>query len=169
MRIPQAELELSKSATVHNFKYFKSLLKPSTKILVLVKSNSYGHGGVEFARLALEAGADYLGIATLEEGVIMRKAGITAPILALSTGCDCYSDIIQYDLEPGIPSVEYLQKLTAVLKSMGIKHYPIHIVERNQSIFDVAQLYGIRLKNLYELNQLGPEYVPQVGDILRIR
>ena len=122
MRIPQAELELSKSATIHNFNYFKSLLKDSTKILVLVKSNSYGHGGVEFARLALEAGADYLGIATLEEGVIMRKAGITAPILALSTGCDCYSDIIQYDLEPGIPSVEYLQKLTVVLKSLGVKN-----------------------------------------------
>ncbi len=127
MRIPQAELELSKSATIHNFNYFKSLLKESTKILVLVKSNSYGHGGVEFARLALEAGADYLGIATLQEGVKLRRAGISAPILALSTGCDCYSDIIQYDLEPGIPSVEYLQKLTVVLKSLGVKNYPIHI------------------------------------------
>ncbi|MBP5505935.1 MAG: alanine racemase [Bacteroidales bacterium] len=127
MRLPQAELEISKSAALHNFKYFRSLLKDTTKILVLVKSNSYGHGGVEFARLMLEAGADYLGIATLEEGVIMRKAGITAPILALSTGCDCYSDIIQYDLEPGIPSVEYLNKLKVVLRSLGIKHYPIHI------------------------------------------
>jgi len=127
MRLPQAELEISRGAAINNFKYFKSLLKEETKVLVLVKSNSYGHGGVEFTRLMLEAGADYLGIATLEEGVILRKAGITAPILALSTGCDCFSDIIQYDLEPGIPSVEYLTKLTALLKTLGIKKYPIHI------------------------------------------
>ena len=88
MRLPQAELEISRSAATDNFKYFKSLLKPGTKVLVLVKSNSYGHGGVEFARLMLEAGADYLGIATLQEGVKLRRAGISAPILALSTGCD---------------------------------------------------------------------------------
>jgi len=127
MRLPQAELEISKSAVQHNFKYFKSLLKADTKILVLVKSNSYGHGGVEFARLVLDAGADYLGIATLQEGVKLRRAGINAPILALSTGCDCFSDIIQYDLEPGIPSVEYLGRLRLMLKSLGIKKYPIHI------------------------------------------
>ena len=127
MRLPQAELEISRSAATHNFKYFKSLLKPDTKVLVLVKSNSYGHGGVEFARLMLDAGAEYLGIATLQEGVKLRRAGISAPILALSTGCDCFSDIIQYDLEPGIPSVEYLGKLKIILKSLGIKKYPIHI------------------------------------------
>ena len=127
MRLPQAELEISKSAVQHNFKYFKSLLKADTTILVLVKSNSYGHGGVEFARLVLDAGADYLGIATLQEGVKLRRAGINAPILALSTGCDCFSDIIQYDLEPGIPSVEYLGRLRLMLKSLGIKKYPIHI------------------------------------------
>lgn len=127
MRLPQAELEISRSAAQHNFSYFKSLLNPDTRILVLVKSNSYGHGGVEFARLMLDAGADYLGIATLQEGVKLRRAGISAPILALSTGCDCFSDIIQYDLEPGIPSVEYLRKLKIILKSLGIKKYPIHI------------------------------------------
>ena len=127
MRLSQAELEISRSATIHNFKYFKSLLKPDTKVLVLVKSNSYGHGGVEFTRLMLDAGADYLGIATLQEGVKLRRAGISAPILALSTGCDCYSDIIQYDLEPGIPSTGYLNKLKVILKAMGIKKYPIHI------------------------------------------
>ena len=127
MRLSQAELEISKSATIHNFKYFKSLLKESTKVLVLVKSNSYGHGGVEFARLMLDCGADYLGIATLQEGVKLRRAGISAPILALSTGCDSFSDIIQYDLEPGIPTVEYLKKLKILLKSLGIKKYPIHL------------------------------------------
>ena len=80
MRLPQAELEISNSAALHNFKYFKSLLKPDTKILVLVKSNSYGHGGVEFARMILDAGADYLGIATLQEGVKLRRAGISSEV-----------------------------------------------------------------------------------------
>lgn len=127
MKLPQAELELSQSAALNNFKYFKSLLKEQTKTLVLVKSNSYGHGIVEFSKLMLEAGVDYLGIATLEEGIILRQAGIGAPILALSTGYDCYSDLVKYNLEPGIPSVEYLEKLLSVLRTLGIKGYPIHI------------------------------------------
>ncbi len=127
MTIPQAELEISRSAALHNFNYFKSLLNPGTKVLVLVKSNSYGHGGVEFARLMVEAGADYFGVATLDEGINLRKAGFTTPILTLSAGADCFSDIIQYDLEPGIPTIEYLKKLTITLKTLGIQHYPIHI------------------------------------------
>ena len=102
MKLPQAELELSQSAALNNFKYFKSLLKEQTKTLVLVKSNSYGHGIVEFSKLMLEAGVDYLGIATLEEGIILRQAGIGAPILALSTGYDCYSDLVKYNPLCGI-------------------------------------------------------------------
>ncbi len=78
-----------------------------------------------------------------------------------------YNDLPR-DYAPTQGDILYLQKKRKQA-SKEFKHYPIHIVERNQSIFDVAQLYGIRLKNLYELNQLGPEYVPQVGDILRIR
>ena len=127
MKIPQALLEISESAAIHNFNHFRQLLKPETKMLVLVKSNSYGHGGVEFAHLMVKAGADYFGVATLDEGINLRKAGFSTPILALSAGADCFSDMIQYDLEPGIPTIEYLKKLTIILRSLGITRYPIHI------------------------------------------
>ncbi|HOG41866.1 MAG TPA: alanine racemase, partial [Bacteroidales bacterium] len=62
--IPHAQLQLSRSGMVKNYKYFRSLLKESTKLLILVKANSYGHGAVEFARAMEEAGADYFGVAT---------------------------------------------------------------------------------------------------------
>ena len=62
----------------------------------------------------------------------------------------------------------YLQKKRKQA-SREFRKNPIHIVEPNQSMFDIAQLYGMRLENLYKLNLVGPEYAPQVGDILRIR
>ncbi len=72
------------------------------------------------------------------------------------------------DYVPTQGDIIYLQKKRSQA-SKEFKHYPIHIVEYNQSMWDIAQLYGIRLKYLYKLNQIDKDYVPQVGDILRIR
>ena len=62
--IPHAQLEVSRSAVLNNYRYYRSKLNPGTKMLVVVKANSYGHGATEFARLLEEAGVDYLGVAT---------------------------------------------------------------------------------------------------------
>ena len=78
-----------------------------------------------------------------------------------------YNDLWR-DYAPTQGDIIYLQK-KQTHASKDFKHYPIHIVEHNQSMFDIAQLYGIQLKSLYKMNKVGPEYVPQVGDILRIR
>ena len=72
------------------------------------------------------------------------------------------------DYVPTQGDIIYLQKKQKHA-SREYRRYPIHIVEYNQSMWDIAQLYGIRLKYLYKLNQIDTDYVPQVGDILRIR
>ena len=78
-----------------------------------------------------------------------------------------YNDL-PLDYAPTQGDIIYLQKKQKHA-SKDFKHYPIHIVEHNQSMWDIAQLYGIRLKELYELNKVDTNYSPQVGDILRIR
>ena len=65
---PLARLELSRSGIAGNFRHFRSLLKPETKVLILVKANGYGHGAVPFARQMEELGADYLGVALPGDG-----------------------------------------------------------------------------------------------------
>ena len=81
-------LELSLPNCLDNFRYFRSRIEPSTKLLVLVKANSYGHGAVEMSAMLQQAGADYLAVALPVEGIELRREGITAPILVLTSGTD---------------------------------------------------------------------------------
>ncbi|MCR5710380.1 MAG: alanine racemase [Bacteroidales bacterium] len=124
---PLARLELSRSGIRNNYKHFRSLLKPETKILILVKANGYGHGAVPFAREMEEMGAAYLGVALPGEGVELRKAGIDLPILVLTTGTDDYPEMIRYGLEPGIPDIYALERLREELRKAGRRDYPVHI------------------------------------------
>ncbi|MBQ9475358.1 MAG: alanine racemase [Bacteroidales bacterium] len=122
-----SRLELSKSACIHNYRYFRSRLLPSTKLLVLVKANAYGHGAVEMAALLQQAGADYLAVALPVEGMELRKAGVTLPVLVLTAGSDFFPEIIEHRLEPGIPNLDTLKALCSVLKERGISNFPVHI------------------------------------------
>lgn len=122
-----SRLELSRSALLQNFRYFRSKLRPSTEMLVLVKANGYGHGAVEMAAMLQQAGADYLAVALPIEGVELRKAGISMPILVLTAGTDWYEQIVRYRLEPGIPNSYSLAKFREVLAQMGQSNYPVHI------------------------------------------
>lgn len=122
-----SRLELSLPACRSNYRYFRSLLKPSTKMLVLVKANAYGHGAVEFASMMQAEGADYLAVALPLEGVELRRSGISVPILVLTAGTDFFPEIIQNRLEPGIPNIQTLAALCRELSERGIKQYPVHI------------------------------------------
>ena len=124
---PLARLELSRSGIESNFRHFRSLLKPETKMLILVKANGYGHGAVPFAQEMEQFGADYLGVALPSEGVELRKAGINLPILVLTTGTEDYPEIVRYGLEPGIPDIFALQRLREELRKIGRRDYPVHI------------------------------------------
>ncbi len=122
-----SRLELSLPGCRSNYRYFRSLLKPSTKLLVLVKANAYGHGAVEFASMLQAEGADYLAVALPVEGMELRANGISLPILVLTAGTDFFPEIIDNRLEPGIPNLYTLQALCETLRSRGMKDFPVHI------------------------------------------
>ena len=122
-----SRLELSVPACRNNYRYFRSLLRPSTRMLVLVKANAYGHGAVEFASMLQSEGADYLAVALPVEGVELRRNGISLPILVLTAGTDFFPEIISYRLEPGIPNLYTLEALCEVLRERGVKSYPVHV------------------------------------------
>ena len=122
-----SRLEINLKGCLENYRYFRSKLDDSTRLLVLVKANAYGHGAVEFASLMEEAGADYLAVAYPVEGIELRQAGINSPIMVLTAGTDSFEQIINYGLEPGIPNLCSLKVLCGVLEKRGLKDFPIHI------------------------------------------
>ena len=122
-----SRLEINLNACLDNYKYFRSKLDDSTKLLVLVKANAYGHGAVEFASLVEEAGADYLAVAYPVEGIELRQGGIKSPVMVLTTGTDSFEEMINYGLEPGIPNICTLKALCKVLDKRGVKDFPIHV------------------------------------------
>lgn len=122
-----SRLELNLKNCLGNYRYFRSKLKPSTKLLVLVKANAYGHGAVEFASMMQKAGADYLAVAHPIEGIELRRAGISLPILVLTAGTDFFNEIIEHRLEPGIPNIQSLRSFCKIAEERGLKDYPVHI------------------------------------------
>lgn len=122
-----SRLELNLHNCRSNYRYFRSKLDASTKLLVLVKANAYGHGAVEFAAMMQHAGADYLAVAYPVEGIELRQSGISLPILVLTAGTDFFNEIIDNRLEPGIPNLTSLKLFCDVLEERGIKDYPIHL------------------------------------------
>ena len=122
-----SRLEIDLGGCLENYKYFRSKLEASTKLLVRVKANAYGHGAVEFASLMENAGADYLAVAYPVEGIELRQAGIKSPIMVLTAGTDSFEQIINYGLEPGIPNIYSLKVLCEVLEKRGMSDFPVHI------------------------------------------
>lgn len=121
-------LEVNLNAILHNINYHKSLLQPSTKMMAMVKANAYGLGSYEISEFLQHHHIDYLGVAYADEGVELRKKGITTPIVVMNPEQHSYDAIIQYNLEPEIYSFRVLELFyEAVQKSDNDKKYPIHI------------------------------------------
>ncbi len=122
-----SRLEINLPNCLENYRYFRSKLNPSTKLLVLVKANAYGHGAVEFASMMEQAGADYLAVAYPVEGMELRQGGIRSSVLVLTAGADFFEEIIDNGLEPSIPNMYTLKAFCDVLRRRGIEDYPVHI------------------------------------------
>ncbi len=120
-------MEVNMNALVHNLNHFRSLLKPDVKVLVLVKAFSYGSGSYEIANLLQFHRIDYLGVAFADEGVALREAGITLPIIVLNPSFGTYELMIEYNLEPEIFNFSGLDEFVKVLDRSGVGAYPIHI------------------------------------------
>ncbi len=120
-------LEIDLNAIRHNLSVFKSYLKPETKILAMVKSNSYGSGTEKMATFYEQQGVNYLGVAYVDEGVELRKQGINLPILVMNAEEEGFEDCIHYNLEPAMYSFRQLDLFIKELIDEGKTDYPIHL------------------------------------------
>jgi alanine racemase len=120
-------LEINMEALVHNLNYYKSLIPPETKKMVMVKALSYGSGTYEIAALLQHHGIDYLGVAFADEGVKLRKAGITTKIIVMNPDEDDINDTIDYQLEPEIYNLRILKLFNERLDDYSGIKLPVHI------------------------------------------
>lgn len=120
-------LEVNLDALIHNFNYYRSLVKPSTGMIAMVKADAYGAGAVEVSRTLQSQGADYLAVAVVEEGVTLRRAGITMPIMVLNPITSNYSALFANRLEPTIFSLAELEQLSRFASSENTVPYPVHL------------------------------------------
>ncbi len=123
----QTQLEINLNALVNNLNIFRGLLRPSTKIMVMVKAFSYGSGDVEIAKLLQYQNADYLAVAVADEGVQLRNAGIEIPIIVMNPEQHSFPNIINYGLEPNIYSVGLLKSFRKTVLQNGLNNFPIHL------------------------------------------
>ena len=120
-------LEINMTAFEHNLQYFRSLLKPKTKLMVMVKAFSYGSGSYEIANFLQRKGVDYLAVAIADEGIALRKAGIFLPILILNPDVANFDLFVEYTLEPEIYSFRMLDAFYEAVKNKVYNTYPIHL------------------------------------------
>lgn len=120
-------LEINLNAISHNLSYFRSRIKPNTKLMVMVKAFGYGSGGFEIAKLLEHHNVDYLGVAFADEGISLKNSGITVPIMVLNPEATSYNAIIQYGLEPEIYSFKGLQSFIKLAEKQNLVSYPIHL------------------------------------------
>lgn len=120
-------LEINLNSIIHNLNYYRTQLKPSTKIMAMVKAFSYGSGTWEIANVLQYHKVDYLGVAFVDEGVALRKAGITIPIMVMNPDPQGFESMIEYHLEPEIYSLSILDTFYQSAMRFSIEHYPIHL------------------------------------------
>ena len=114
-------LEIDTKALVHNVREFKHRIGPRPMLLATVKADAYGHGAVECARIALSAGATWLGVATVEEGIELREAGMEDPILLLSQPPEtAIPALLAYRITPSVYTVEFALALGETAAANGM-------------------------------------------------
>lgn len=121
-------LKVNLSALVDNVRYFRSLLKPETKLTCMVKAFAYGAGSVDVSKALQASGlVDYLAVAVADEGVELRRAGITLPIIIMDPEVAAMDLILENNLEPNVYSHQSLKTVIAAAEAKGLENIPIHI------------------------------------------
>ncbi len=123
----QTVLEVDLSNLIHNVNYYRSLLKPKVKLMAMVKAFSYGAGSVEIANVLQYHKVDYLAVAYADEGVDLRKAGISLPIMVMNPQDMSLEQMIRYGLEPEIYSFGILKEYYKAVRKHGTVYAPLHL------------------------------------------
>ena len=126
-KVHETILEVNLGAMVANLNYYRSKLKPETKMVCMVKASAYGAGSYEIAKTLQERHVDYLAVAVADEGSELRKAGITANILIMNPEMTAFKTMFDYKLEPEVYSFHLLDALVREAEKEGITNFPIHI------------------------------------------
>ena len=126
-KVHETILEVNLNAVVENLNYYRSFLKPDTKMVCMIKADGYGAGAVEIAKTLQDHRVDYLAVAVADEGVTLRKAGITANIMIMNPEMTAFKTMFDYDLEPEVYSFRLLDALIKAARKEGITGWPVHI------------------------------------------
>lgn len=116
-------LEIQLNAVAHNFHTYRNLLPPGTRMMVMVKAFSYGSGSNEIASLLQYHKADYLAVAYADEGVHLRRNGITIPIMVMNTEARSFDLLHEFNLEPAVYSMHQLRALSG----FSGRELPVHL------------------------------------------
>jgi Alr-MurF fusion protein len=120
-------LEIDLNALAANLKTYQQVLSAGTKLMAMVKAFAYGSGSSEIANTLQFHKVDYLGVAYTDEGIELRKAGITIPIMVMNADDSSFDSLVQYNLEPVVYDFNFLHQLQGYLRNEGLRHFPIHI------------------------------------------
>ncbi len=126
-KVHETTLDVNLSAVVKNLNRYRSFMKPETKIVCMIKADAYGAGAVEIAKTLQDHRVDYLAVAVADEGVTLRKNGITANIMVMNPEMSSFKTLFDYDLEPEVYSFRLLDALVAAAKKEGVSGFPIHV------------------------------------------
>ena len=155
-KVHETILEVNLGALVENLNYYRSLLKPTTKMVCMVKASAYGAGAIEVARTLQEHQVDYLAVAVADEGAELRKAGIHANILIMNPEMTAFKTMFDYKLEPEVYSFHWLEALIDAAEKEGITNYPIHIkldTGMHRLGFDPSEMHAL-IQRLQSQNAL---------------
>ncbi|MBQ3770398.1 MAG: bifunctional UDP-N-acetylmuramoyl-tripeptide:D-alanyl-D-alanine ligase/alanine racemase, partial [Bacteroidaceae bacterium] len=120
-------LEINLGAVVENLNYYRSFMKPETKMVCMVKASAYGAGSVEVAKTLQDHNVDFLAVAVADEGATLRKAGITSNIMIMNPEMTAFKKMFDYGLEPEVYNFKLLDALIKAAEKEGITNMPIHI------------------------------------------
>jgi alanine racemase len=126
-QVHQTVLEINLDSVVHNLNEFRRHLSNGTRIMAMVKAFAYGAGSSEIASLLEYHRVDYLAVAYADEGVELRGAGVTLPVMVMNPELSAFDLMIRNNLEPEIYSLSLLRKFADIASRYGLVEYPVHI------------------------------------------
>ena len=126
-KVHETILEVDLNAVVNNLNYYRSLMKPETKMVCMIKADAYGAGAIEIAKTLQDHRVDYLAVAVADEGAALRRAGITQNIIVMNPEMSSFQTLFDYDLEPEVYSFRLLDALVRAARAQGITGWPVHI------------------------------------------
>ena len=127
LRVHETTLDVNLEAIAENLHFYRSFMKPETKLTCMVKASAYGAGSVEIAKTLQERDVDYLAVAVADEGAELRRAGITAGIIVMNPEMSAFGTLFEYELEPEIYSFNLLDALIRAARRQGITDFPVHL------------------------------------------